>query len=182
MNLFWLSVLSEMNAQLHCDTHVIVSSREAVQVLWTIWQNLCGPPPESAPESDGGRVGYKPTQQKHPITIWVGRSRANYMLTCAYALSLFAEYTYRTGKVHSSEKHAKWLTSNCPPIFPENGITPIPLVVGNRYIEYAETMLDAVDAYRHYYVTEKAKTLGSKNRFTYTKRDRPDMTDWACIR
>jgi hypothetical protein len=71
---------------------------EEAQMLCTaVWQH--------APEYAEKHGLYKPVHQKHPCTIWAAKTRANYN----YGLALFdhmqAEYSYRYGRRHASNKH-----------------------------------------------------------------------------
>ena len=91
---------------------------EEAQMLCTaVWQHA----PEYAEKHDL----YKPVHQKHPCTIWAAKTRANYN----YALALFdhmqAEYSYRYGRRHASNKHY-FALQDAAQYIPEGDITPHP--------------------------------------------------------
>ena len=157
MNIFFLHVDPRVNASYYCDKHVIKIILEIAQMLWTAY----GTQPMELP-NDIKR--YKPTHRNHPMTLWVGSSKANFLYASQLGVSLCREYTDRYGKTHACEAIILFLqrhhplhfelrtslkaiyaqTDNPPPT------TPVPLCMD---VQFHRSSL--VDSYRSYY--KKAK-------------------------
>ena len=161
MNIFFLSVSTINCAIYHCDKHCVKMILETCQLLYTcLWLTL----PDSldkAPLTKLGTKGYKKTHQNHPCAIWVRESLENYKWLCKLGLCLCQEYSYRYGKVHSCEKHIKWLAKQVPKI-PNIEMTKIRQAMPDKY-----KCRNPVLAYRNYYMGEK------RNFCKWTKRDTP---------
>ena len=112
MNIFFLDIDPKKCAEYHCDKHVVKMLLEIVQLLFTA-HHLLGTPKEL--------LAYKPIKNiNHPMCIWIRMNIHNYMYSVDLALCLAHEYTYRYSKIHSCEKHVRWLLENIPPnIFKE---------------------------------------------------------------
>lgn len=154
MNLFILSLDHETNARYHVDKHVVKMGLEATQLLCTVMRERC--------DIDHG---YKSTYVNHPVTQWVGASFLNFRWTIDYATALFAEYTYRFGKVHATMDVLKGIDQRMGPInagLPYVDMTPHHLAVSPE-LKHFEPVL----AYRAYYLTTK------KRLFKWTKREVP---------
>lgn len=93
MNLFATSQCPVQSAKEHCNVHCIKLIVEVCQMLSTAHFVL-----------DGVQVGYKPTHQNHPCSIFVRSTSENYKWTYEHLEALCAEYTFRTGKVHKSSE------------------------------------------------------------------------------
>ncbi len=98
MNLFATSQCPVQSAKDHCNVHCVKLIVEVCQMLSTAHFVL-----------DGVQVGYKPTHQNHPCSIFVRSTSENYKWTYEHLKALLAEYTFRTGKVHKSSELVKVL-------------------------------------------------------------------------
>ena len=73
MNIFHLHEEPKICAEYHCDKHVVKMILETAQMLSTAYRKeFIFSSTESAGEL------YKPAFPKHPMTIWVGDSGANF--------------------------------------------------------------------------------------------------------
>lgn len=93
MNLFATSQCPEQSAKDHCNVHCVKLIVEVCQMLSTAHFVL-----------DGEQLGYKPTHQNHPCSIFVRSTSENYKWTYQHLKALCDEYTFRTGKVHKSSE------------------------------------------------------------------------------
>jgi len=106
MNIFFLDSDPEKSAEYHCDKHVVKMLLEIVQLLFTA-HHLLGTSKEL--------LAYKPISNiKHPMCLWILNSENNYKYAGLLGISLSKEYTYRYKKIHSCDKHIKWLINNVP--------------------------------------------------------------------
>ena len=187
MNLFVLDLDPRVAAEAHADKHVVKMLLEACQLLYTahwIWaypgllehnysvkiaeeQKKLSVPESmlTAPKSISRPLepGFRPAHIHHPCAVWVRRSQGNYLWAAELALALAEEYTYRYGKIHSCEAHAKWLYENVPDytaLDQENFVQAM-------YDEYRRD--DAIEAYRAYYRGSK----GERGLLQYTRREKP---------
>ncbi len=170
MNIFFLSANPSVAAQAHCDKHVVKMLLESTQLLWTAQWILRGSPPDDAPRTKGGALGYKPTHKNHPCAIWTRTKAANYQWLCCLATALAAEYHFRypTAGPHACEAHVAWLAANPPP-FPVEaaGLVALSRVALAMPPEYK--CADPVASYRAFYMESK----GARGLLTYTRRDKP---------
>jgi hypothetical protein len=149
VNIFALDEDPRRAAADHCDKHVVKMVLETAQMLSTAL--------------GGGDGLYKPAYQKHPCTLWVGETRANFQWTVRLGIALAEEYTRRYGKVHKSLTVISLAASRASEI-PAGPLTP-----------HAQAMPaelkdpDAITAYRRYYRTKS---------FAAWKRG-PEPTWWA---
>ena len=115
MNIFVLDSDPVKSAQMMCDKHVVKMIVESAQMLSTVRRMLDGEltkiPSKSGKtmvkhwklaDSDD-KVLYKAVHMGHPCTIWTAESAANYDWHYQHFMALCKEYTYRYGKVHSTE-------------------------------------------------------------------------------
>ena len=124
---------------------------------------------------------YKATHKNHPMTMWVGSTRGNFMYTVELGRALCAEYTERYNKTHACEKILYFMKQN-PPVefemrtspkavyattkgFPPS-LTPVPLCMDKKY-----HCADLVDSYRNYY------KKGKKEITTWKHTPRPFWMD-----
>ena len=152
MNIFYLSSCPQEAAESHNDKHCVKMILEYAQMLSTAHREL-----------DGDKTSdklYKSTHKNHPSTIWTRSSKQHYDWLFRLFRMLSAEYSIRYGlisdsndtfKVHKSwEKLGKILETA-----PKN-------IVDNGWIDPPQCMPDhckkpdTIDAYRNYYLTEKA--------------------------
>ena len=159
MNLFFLSVLPTECAEYHCDKHVVKMILEIVQMLYTA---------HILAKSDNLMVDHyrKISNHNHPMAIWIRKCSSNYLYAAEVGISIAHEYTKRYHKVHSCEKHVKWLYEHLPEFnnvdyikkctfatndyFISLGMTPIPLCMPEDcYLD------DPIKSYRKYYLLHK---------------------------
>lgn len=140
MNIFVLDYSPRLAAEYHCDKHVIKMILETAQLLSTTHDYF-----------GTWREGmYKPTHKKHPCTLWLQESRDNYFWTLNLGLWLLYEYEKRYKKTHKTSAVLDMLK------------TPPKKLMYSRLTPFAQAMPeiyrreDAVEAYRAYYMAEKA--------------------------
>lgn len=159
MNIFVLDNNPSNAAHMMCDKHVVKMIVESCQLLSTAHHVLDG----QETTINTGKRKYKTylcskqnickaTMINHPCTIWTRRSRANYCWLWQHANSLCKEYTNRYVRQHSMEQMLQGPLNDIPENIDKGGLT-----------EFAQAMPDgykrqnAVDAYRAYYLGEKAR-------------------------
>ena len=157
MNIFFLDKRPDNAAEMHNDKHCVKMILEYAQLLSTAHRVLDG---ENAhPDL------YKIAHKNHPSTIWTRSSKQHYDWLFRLFRMLSAEYTLRYSndefKVHKSwDKLGKILETA-----PKN-------IVDNGWIDPPQCMPDhckkpdTIDAYRNYYLTEKA----SFSTWNYSKQ------------
>ena len=157
MNIFFLDKRPDNAAEMHNDKHCVKMILEYAQLLSTAHRVLDG---ENAhPDL------YKIAHKNHPSTIWTRSSKQHYDWLFRLFRMLSAEYTLRYSngefKVHKTwDKLGKILETA-----PKN-------IVDNGWIDPPQCMPDhckkpdTIDAYRNYYLTEKA----SFSTWNYSKQ------------
>ena len=141
MNIFFLDKKPSVAAEHQCDRHVVKMILETTQMLCTAYQKKHGI------KSDL----YKPAYPWHPMTIWVGETKANFKWAWELAFSLSIEYVIRYGKFHKcnfiiskfNEYYCEWLNW-------DGDFTTPPLCMPDKY-----KTDDFVESYKNYYVGEK---------------------------
>lgn len=176
MNIFILDNDPVIAAQEQCDKHVVKMIVESAQMLSTVHRMLDGVM-ERRPSKSGAMLQYwklndqresilyKACHFNHPSTVWTRESKANYQWHYKHFIALCDEYTYRYGKVHSTDTKLRIALQQIPTNIPEKHMTPFKLAMGSN----PECMLeDAVESYRRFYETKQ-------KRFTmvWTKRPVP---------
>jgi hypothetical protein len=176
MNIFILDNDPVIAAQEQCDKHVVKMIVESAQMLSTVHRMLDGVM-ERRPSKSGAmlqywklndqreNILYKACHFNHPSTVWTRESKANYQWHYQHFIALCDEYTYRYGKVHSTDTKLRIALQQIPTNIPEKHMTPFKLAMGSN----PECMLeDAVESYRRFYETKQ-------KRFTmiWTKRPVP---------
>lgn len=141
MNIFILDEDPIQAARDQCNKHVVKMIVESAQLLTTAW------PPDVTP--------YRRTHVNHPCGKWVRHSLTNYKWLVVHAVELCEEYTRRYGKTHKTEAVIKWFLFHTPHI-PEHGLTPYARAIKEPWKTQSANM-SVVDAYRHYYVGDKAR-------------------------
>lgn len=166
MNIFVLDTDASLAATYHCDKHVVKMITEHNQMLGSVNHTARGARTkkdidrefidthfQDFPRLDEKGflkpygIGYK----NHPCTVWTGKSLENYKWLCDLTIALCKEYTLRYGKVHAGEIIVNWYSSNVP-VFDRVEKTPFALAMP-EHLKSA----DAVDSYRSYYASHKAK-------------------------
>jgi len=147
MNIFVLDESPEEAARMQCDKHVVKMILESGQMLCSIWPD--------------GRAPYKRAFYNHPCTKWVRESQANYFWLWCHAMELCREYTRRYEKTHATEDVIRWCSmgtrwfheKEVSIMFDHEILTPFAQAMPDEY----KVEGDAVQAYRNYYIGEKAR-------------------------
>ena len=149
MNIFYLHAEPKVCAQYHVDKHVVKMILETAQLLSTThWMT-------------GSEGPYRQTHKNPPSAIWTRSNKANYTWLCKLGMELGKEYTHRYGKIHKTQKHLEWLSTNVPNI-PDCKFTQPTLAMPEVF------MCDnSLLAYRKYY------TYGKKHLHSWKKREQP---------
>jgi len=162
MNLFFLDIDPSKSAEYHCNKHVVKMILEVVQMLYTAHIILGS---KDLPNDHYKKI----SNHSHPTAVWIRLCKENYLYAAEVAISIAYEYTLRYNKVHSCEKHAKWLFENIPVFdnkqeyvnknvtfatndhFVSLHMTPIPLCMPDDC--YCD---DPIKSYRKYYILYKS--------------------------
>lgn len=142
MNIFVLDRDPVQAARDMCNKHVVKMILESAQLLCTALA-LRGIPKENLP--------YKSTHAKHPCTLWLVENDDNMAWLWLHALELCSEYTRRFHKTHKTEACLNSIRKY------------IPVGDWRAVNDFAKAMpvewkhLDAVTAYRCYYIAEKSR-------------------------
>lgn len=153
MNLFILHTNPTLAARMHCDKHVVKMITETAQLLSYVHHTLN---PNFA-----RRVGmYKVNKahMKHPCTLWMLQSSANYLWAYRLLLALLKEYQYRYKPTEPKYVQVRSLL----PYFEQlpNKIKMVRRLEPTSFVLAMgiapECMTDnAVDSYRRYYIKHK---------------------------
>jgi hypothetical protein len=170
MNTFYLHKDPVIAAEMHCDKHAVKMPVESAQMLSTVHRYLDGKQTfrlsakgknmkhwQLADENKENKL-YKVAHLNHPSTIWTRQSSENYLWHYELFKALLGEYTYRYGKVHKSAQLLDML-SILPKNIPEGEFTQPPQCMPDQY-----KCDDSVQAYRNYYMGEKAGFAKWKSR------------------
>lgn len=166
MNIFILDNDAATAARMMCDKHVVKMILESCQLLSTAHHVLDGQPVMSKGKkkeyktySNGNSNICRCTMINHPCTIWTRQNRENYLWLWKHAHALCKEYTRRYGKVHAMEKMLEGDLYAPPTNIPKAKLSPFAQAMPDQYKN-----VDAVVAYRNYYIYEK--TRFAKWKFT----------------
>jgi hypothetical protein len=174
MNVFFLDKNPIESAHMHCDKHVVKMILEYAQLLSTAHRILDG---ELYIDNSSGRrikrwklnnnlcenTLYKATHINHPSAVWARESKENYDWLYKSFTSLCSEYTLRYGKIHATQTKLEKYLNYSPKNISNIAFTEPPQAMP----EYCRIENDSVQAYRKYYINEKA------NMLRYTKREKP---------
>ena len=148
MNIFVLDEDPAIAAQMMCDKHIPKMIVETFQMLGSALRRH-GATDEQMPLTSKGTPligGYK----HHPCTIWAGETKTNFVWLCLHGIALCEEYQFRYGKTHSCHDGIDQMCDMFDMI-PNGSHTPYAQAMEDEY-----KCDDAVDAYRQYYIMEKA--------------------------
>ena len=152
MNIFYLSNCPQEAAESHNDKHCVKMILEYAQMLSTAHRELDG---DKAPD-----ILYKSTHKNHPSTIWTRSSKQHYDWLYRLFRQLSAEYTLRYSKsgnwgrdlkVHKTWNKLGKILKTAPKNIKDNGWVDPPQCMPDHCKKP-----DTIDAYRNYYLTEKA--------------------------
>jgi hypothetical protein len=180
MNLFVLDTDPIKAAKLQCDKHVVKMIVESAQMLSTAHRMLDGKltrgPSKSGktmskkwmhPNKELDSVLYTAVHMSHPCTVWTMTSSANYNWHYQHYLALCEEYTYRYGKVHSTDRLLSQILQQVPKNIKQGALTQFVLAMKSN----PECMFpnDPVKSYRMFYQTKQ-----DRFKMSWTKRDIPE--------
>ena len=152
MNIFYLDNHPDEASEMHCDKHCVKMILEYAQMLSTAHRELDGNVPD---------ILYKSTHKNHPSTIWTRSSKQHYDWLFRLFRMLSAEYTLRYGKIHKTWEKLGKILETAPKNIVENGWSDPPQCMPDHCKKP-----DTIDAYRNYYLTEKA----SFSTWNYSKQ------------
>ena len=147
MNIFYLSEKPDECAEMHNDKHCVKMILESAQMLSTAHRIL--------DEDDAHPDLYKIAHKNHPSTIWVRSSKLHYDWLFRLFRMLSAEYSIRYSE-HNFKVHKTWdklgkILETAPKNIVDNGFVPPPQCMPDHC-----KRPNTIDAYRNYYMTEKA--------------------------
>ncbi len=147
MNIFYLHPDPLTAAEMHCDKHCVKMILETAQMLCTAHRSLDG-------DEQADKLGmYKTVHLNHPSTKWVRGSRLQYEWAFHLFKFLCEEYHYRFKKIHKTEAKLREALKTPPlAITDDSTYTQPPQCMPDQY----KVLDDAVQAYRNYYIGEKA--------------------------
>ena len=147
MNIFIFDTDIKKNVKQYCNRHVVKMITESAQILCTVLHK------------NGIEAHYKPTHANKEVTIWAGRSKANFIYLLELGLAIGNEYTYRYGKIHKSQYVLFDIQDKLSRIeFKEFELTP--------FIQYTKEIKheDVTIAYRMYFNKYKQHIAKWKKR------------------
>ena len=154
MNLFYTSDNPQFAAQHQCDKHVVKMILETAQMLSTAHRLT---------ETPQAPFVYKMTHKNHPSTKWLRSSQIAYKWGLEHLEALLAEYRYRYGRIHKTQREKLQYLKVVPAALPDLPFTAPPQCI------YDECKTeDTVQAYRNYY-----KARRSEIDMRWTKRSAP---------
>jgi hypothetical protein len=184
MNIFILNNDPVLAAQEQCDKHVVKMIVESGQMLSTAHRMIDGTV-ERRPSKSGKTtvnyykldderedIMYKAVHFNHPCSVWTRESCCNYSWHYEHFIALCEEYTYRYGKVHSTETKLRDILKQIPKnINRAGGRTPFKLAMQSNPECLVPTLggIDAVATYQNFY-----KTKQKRFKMDWTKRQIPE--------
>mgnify|MGYP000861069492 FL=1 len=178
MNIFILDNDPIKAAQQQCDKHVVKMIVESGQMLSTVHRMLDGTMERRASKSGSmlqyfkhphmqmENTLYKACHFNHPSTVWTRESLQNYIWHYDHFYALCIEYTYRYGKIHSTQSKLEEVLSITPKNIPNIGLTPFKLAMAS----FPECIVeDPVQSYRNFYQTKQKRF-----KMAWTKRSTPE--------
>ena len=147
MNIFVLDEDPRTCAEYHCDKDVVKMILETAQMMCTINNEL------------GNTTPYKSAFSKHPCTLWLKQSLANYHWALQLVKHLNCEYQQRYNK---TMEHKSWSVVSSLPTkiaLPNIELTPFAQAMPEKYKNE-----NAVIAYRTYYINDKKDFATWKNQ------------------
>lgn len=184
MNIFVLSKNPVEAAQLQCNAHVVKMIVESAQMLSTVHRMLDGVLKRAPSQSgktmskhwtlpdDRESIMYKAVHVGHPCTVWSMQSNNNYTWHWIHFAALCDEYTYRYGKVHSTDKLLREALKALPKNLPIGPKTQFALAMqANPECMYPN---DPVRSYREFYQTKQERF-----KMVWTKREVPE---WFAVK
>lgn len=172
MNIFHLDQDPEVAAKMMCDKHVVKMVTEYGQLLSTAHRVLDGElyldktkngrniKRWRLPEKAREKILYKASHVNHPSNIWARENNENYRWLYKHFVACAKEYEHRYGRVHMTYANLKGLLWFSPKNIDQfGGLTKFAQAIPEHC-----KRIDAVDAYRTYYIVEKSYMAKWTNR------------------
>ena len=181
MNIFILDRNIKKSVEYHIDRHVVKMPLEAAQMLSTVIavDKFLGYVPRALTRAETQHIRkeaegwplYKPTHVNHPCNIWARTTIQNFMYLYEYLLFLGDEKQFRYPS-KPPHKSVGVIIDNFydPEHLPSKGLTPFAMAMPDDYKDQA---IDAIDAYRTYYICDKTHDRSGSPMAFWTNRDRP---------
>lgn len=165
MNIFVIDDDPIIAARSLCDKHVVKMILESAQLLSTAHHIIDG---EELPAVKGSKkkrykhhsqyrdsILYRITHINHPCTIWTRETAENYNWLFLHFMEMCKEYTRRYGKIHACERNTELvdILKEPPAGLSSKGLTTFAQAMPDAY----KSPTSAVDAYRTYYINDKAR-------------------------
>lgn len=171
MNIFILDKNPDKCAEYHTNHYLNIMQKELAQMLSTvIWHYDCDYA-ETAFKHD---ALYHYTHEHHPCTRWLTESLGNFYWGVSLFKAFNKEWEYRKGKSHGSYIKC-YETIN---LWKENiaYTKPFPQTICTSFmqvmpVEYRQK--DAIQAYRHYYQSNKLFDKNGKSLMEWSNRTVP---------
>lgn len=161
MNIFLLDNDVHKSVEYYVDKHVVKIPTEIAQMCVSALRKWGAGDNDVPPTKSGSPM--KISHPNHPITLWMGRSRPNYLLGLEYLRELCREYTYRYGRHHYYEQFI-------PLFHAAHELLPVgPSTIFSPAMPDEYKVDDVVQSYRNYYKFNKLKTIQCR----WTKREIP---------
>ena len=188
MNIFILDDVPVKAAQLQCDKHVVKMIVESAQMLSTVHRMIDGVM-ERRPSKSGSMLQYfkldderegilyKACHYNHPSTVWTREGCCNYTWHYNHFIALCDEYTYRYGKVHSTDAKLRDILKALP-VNIKQGKTAYKLAMSSNPECVINDLggTNAVESYRKFYETKQHRF-----NMAWTKREVPEWFNYANV-
>ena len=173
MNIFVLDNDPQYAAIMMCDKHVVKMIVESCQLMSTAHHVVDGMQITRVAKNGRKFSTYEAsnligvpaflrcTMINHPCTIWTRESIANYQWLWVHTTELLHQYSIRYNKDHTYTKLVKETLVSVPRNLQALRQTPFAQAMPDQYKNQ-----DAVEAYRQYYICEKARFAKWKNAAT----------------
>lgn len=151
MNIFVLSNDPSEAAQFNCNKHVIKMTTELWQQLGSAVRRYGAEDKDMPLTKSGNPLG--DAHPNHPCTLWVGKTRSNFMWAVEHAKELANQYSITYNREHYCLQGIKHLEKMAN-LIPDGSLTPFAQCMPE---ECRNT--DAVIAYRNFYINIKQHVM-----------------------
>ena len=142
MNIFYLDPDPRIAAKYHCDKHVVKMILESGQMLSTAHRVV---------DKSDDDILYRESYKNHPSTKWVRTNFYHYTWLWSLFNSLGQEFESRYNKSHTTITKLRDRLRTAPRLIKQTEFVQPPQCMPDIYKQDS-----AVDAYRAYYMGEKA--------------------------
>ena len=161
MNIFALDDDPVVAAQMMCDQHIPKMIVESVQMLVQGALNN-GAPASKMPVAKTTGLPHKGGYRSHPCTLWASTNLANWVWLFSHAEALCDEYKLRFGKTHYGRSQLNHMFGmfQWEKYIPMAKRTPFARALNQsqgRNLDLLGEDMDGVQAYRTFYLREKAR-------------------------